>query len=34
MQLQIWRFIPRGWRNKEVVLKKMTIFVEKIKMIT
>lgn len=24
-------FIPRGWRNKEVVLKKMTIFVEKIK---
>ena len=31
MQLRIWRFIPRGWRNKEVVLKKMTIFVEKIK---
>lgn len=29
MQLRIWRFIPHGWRNREVVLKKMTIFVEK-----
>lgn len=22
MQLRIWGFLPRGWRNKEVVLKK------------
>lgn len=28
MQLRIWGFLPRGWRNKEVVLKKMTIFVQ------
>lgn len=22
MQLRIWGFLPRGWKNKEVVLKK------------